>query len=270
MNRLGLIAGNRQYPLLFSRQAKLKDPSLNIVAVAVKGETDRRLAKLVDKIYWVNIGRLGQLTDIFLKEKIKKVVMAGQISPYRIFRDRAQWDDAMHKVAKSCRDFRPHSIFTEVIKEIEGHNLTFISSLTYLDDYTALGGLNNNVQIDDDLGGQVNYSVNLARRIVDLDIGQTVVFKDKAIIAVEALEGTDNTINRAYKICGGDFLVVKLAKKNQDLRFDVPVVGLNTIRLLMKFKAKVLVLQKGKTLILDKKKVISLADKARISIIGVP
>jgi len=269
MNRLGLIAGNRQYPLLFSRQAKLKDPSLYIVAVAVRGETDKTITKLVDKVYWVNIGRLNQLIDIFLRENIKKVVMAGQISPYRIFRDRSQWDDAMHKVADNCRDFRPHSIFTEVIKEIEKHNLTFISSLTYLDDYTALEGLNNNVRIDGHLRKQVDYSVSLARRIVDLDIGQTVVFKDKAIVAVEALEGTDNTIKRSYRICGEGFLVVKLAKKNQDVRFDVPVIGLKTIKLMHKCKAEVLVLQKDKTLILDKEKVISLADKARISIVGV-
>ena len=269
MKKIGLIAGNRNFPLLFSTQAKLKNPSLKIFAVAVKGETNRKLSRFVDKISWVNIGELRKLVDIFLNEGIKEVVMAGQISPCRIFKDRNKWDDLIRRVVENSPDFRPHCIFTEIIKEIEKHNLKLISSLTYLGAYLAFKGVNNNVQIDKHLAEEINYSVNLARRIVDLDIGQTVVFKDKSIVAVEALEGTDNAIKRAYKICGGGFLVIKLAKKNQDLRFDVPVVGINTIRLLQKCKARAIVLQTGKALILDKDRVITLADKSRIPIVGV-
>ena len=269
MNKIGLIAGNRNFPLLFSKQAKLKNPSLKILAVAVKGETNRKLSSFVDQIRWVNIGELNKLIDIFLSQGIKEVVMAGQISPYRIFKDRNKWDDLIHKVVESSPDFRPHYIFTEIIKEIEKHNLKFISSITYLSDYLALDGINNNVQVGKHLEEEINYGVSLARRIVDLDIGQTVVFKDKAVVAVEALEGTDNTIRRAYRICGSSFLVIKLARKNQDLRFDVPVVGLSTIKLLKKCKAKALILQKGKTIILDKGAVIYLADKILLPIVGV-
>lgn len=268
MDKIGLIAGNRTYPLLFSSKAKLKDPSLKIIAVAVKGETDPKLARSVDKIHWVDIGKLSSLIDVFLKEGIDTAVMAGQISPFRIFKDVSGWDSLMREVSRRTPDFRPHSIFSEIIKEIERKGIRFISSLTYLEDQVALGGVNNQTEAPEPLLEEIDLAVSLVRKIVDLDIGQTVVCKDKAIVAVEALEGTDNTLKRAYKICGKGFLAVKLAKKGQDLRFDVPVVGLKTIRLLKGFKAKALVLEKEKTLILDKEKVFSLADKAGIPIIG--
>ena len=269
MDKLGLIAGNKTFPLLFCRQAKHKNPSLQIVAVAVKGETSSHLSKLVDKIYWVEIGKLGRLIDIFLNEHMHTIVMAGQISPFRIFKNVSSWDNLMCRICERTPDFRPHSIFTEIIKEIEQHGLTFISSLTYLEDYLALKGVNNSVKVSEALFREVDFASGLARKIVDLDIGQTVVCKDKAVVAVEALEGTDNVLKRAHRICGRKFIAIKLAKKNQDLRFDVPVVGLNTIRLLIRFNAKALVLERDKTLILDKEKVFILADRAGIPIIGV-
>lgn len=269
MKKIGLIAGNRNFPLLFSQQAKLKDPSLEIIAVAVKGETNPRLAKFVDRIYWINIGRLNSLLDVFLKEKIDTAIFAGQISPYRIFKDRGSWDNLMHQVVNRTPDFRPHSIFTEIITELGKHGLNFLSSITYLEDYLAKQGLNNKVIVTEALKKNIDYALGLTRKIVDLDIGQTVVFKDKAIVAVEALEGTDNTIKRARRICGNQFMVIKLARRNQDLRFDVPVVGLGTIKILAKCKACALVLEKDKTLILDKEKVIALSNKENIPIVGV-
>ena len=269
MNKLGLIAGNRNFPLLFATCAKSKDPSLEIIAVAIKGETSKNLSRLVDKIYWLKIGGLRALCDVFLKEGVKTLVMAGQISPYRIFKDRQDWDSLMQKVFKSTPDFRPHSIFTEIIREIESQGFSFISSLTYLEDYLAKDGLNNKADVSESLEKEIEHALSLARKTADLDIGQTVVIKDKAVVAVEALEGTDKTIHRAFGICGQGFIVLKLAKKNQDLRFDVPVIGLNTIKQLVRFKAKALVLEKNKTLILDKPEVISLADKAGLPIVGV-
>ena len=268
MKKIGLIAGNRSFPLLFCREAKLKDPSLAVVAIAVKGETDSRISKSADKVYWVNIGRLNSLLDVFLKEGIDTAVLAGQISPYRIFRDRDSWDSLMHQVVDRSPDFRPHSIFTEIINELSKHGLHFLSSITYLGNYLAKEGLNNRVAPPEALGSDIEYALGFARKIVDLDIGQTLVFKDKALVAVEALEGTDNTIKRARRICGEGFVVFKLARANQDLRFDVPVIGLGTIKLLVRYKARALVLEKEKTLILDRDKVFSLADRYDIPILG--
>ena len=175
----------------------------------------------------------------------------------------------MHKVVAGARDFRPHSIFSEMIKEIESLGFYFISSIYYLDNFLVVKGINNAIVINKALEEEINYAVGLARNIVNLDIGQTVIFKDKAVVAVEALEGTDNTIKRAWRICGKNSLIIKLAKKNQDLRFDVPVVGLKTIKLLAKIKAKALVLETKKAVFLDKEKMFKLSVKFGIPIIGV-
>ena len=269
MKKIGLIAGNRQFPLLFCRKAKSQKPDLQIIAVAVKGEASKKISQLADKVYWVDIGSVKKLIEIFLAENVTTLVMAGQISPYRIFRDRKNWDDLMNNIVKSSPDFRPHSIFTEIIKEIQNNGLTFIDSVTFMEDSLAAAGINNNCYVSGELKEQITYYAEGIRNIVDLDIGQTVVCKDRAIVAVEALEGTDNTIRRAYRICGKGFVVVKLAKRGQDLRFDVPVVGLKTIKLLARLGAKALVLEKDKTLVLDKPRVLALADKANIPIIGV-
>ena len=269
MKKIGLIAGNRNFPLLFSSQAKLKQPSLEIIAVAVKGETQKKLSKFVDKIFWVDAGKVGTALEIFLREKVEKIVLVGQISPYRIFKDRKHWDELMRKIFKNISDFRPHSVFSEIIREFEFQGLSFINSITFLEDCLVKEGVNNNVKVDSSLEEEITKILPLARRIVDLDIGQTIVFKDKAVVAVEALEGTDNTIKRAYKICGPGFLVVKLAKKEQDLRFDVPVIGFKTIKLLKNLGAKAFIGEKNKTLILDKEKVLSVSKKVNIPLIGV-
>ncbi len=269
MKKIGLIAGSKDLPLLFSSEAKKKNPGLEIIAVGIKGETSKKISFFADKVYWVFPGELKKITEILVKEGVNTSVLAGQVSPYRIFRGRNNWDELMRKVSASAPDFRPHSIFTEIIKEIEKHGINFVNSITYLEEFTVSSGVNNGITLSASLEKEINHALSFARKISDLDIGQTAVFKNKSVVAVEALEGTDNTIKRAYKICGSDFIAVKLAKENQDLRFDVPVVGLKTIKLLGKYKAKALVLEKGRALILDKPKFLFLADKFKIPVIGV-
>jgi UDP-2,3-diacylglucosamine hydrolase len=269
MNKIGLLAGNRRFPLLFAAKAKEKSPNLEIVTVAIKGETNPKISQYSHKVYWADICQLQSIIDIFLAEGIDKVILAGQISPYRIFKGRNKWDLLMQNISQRISDFRPHSVFSEIINQAEKQGLEFLSSLTYMEDYVASPGINNNIQINEHIKEEVGKSVVLTRSIVDLDIGQTVVFKDKAIVAVEALEGTDNTIKRATRIAGKGLLVIKLAKQDQDLRFDIPIIGIATLKLLAKSRAKALVLNANKTLILDKPEVILFADKKGIPIIGI-
>lgn len=266
--KLGLLAGNRRFPIWFSLKAKEKNPSLEIVAVGIRGETDSYLRKVVDRLYWVRVGELFRLIEIFKEEEIKKAVMVGQVSPFRIFRDRSSWDSLMREVLGRISDFRPHYVFPEIIKELEKNGLEFLSSLLYIEELLAKEGLNNNIKLECFREEEIDYYTDIARKIVDLDIGQTVIFKDKAIVAVEALEGTDATLRRGYRVCGRGFIVIKLCRKDQDLRFDVPVVGLKTINLLGRFKARALILQAGKTVILDRDKFLNYADRYGISVIG--
>jgi hypothetical protein len=263
--KLGLIAGNRYLPLLFSRNAK-KDKDIMIVAVCFRGETDSRILECVDKAYWIEVGQLSELVGILRKEGIRDCVMIGQITPHKIFK-RKGWDKAMIEVLKDI-DFRPHSVFSRMIAYLEKEGFNFLDSTRFLQDYLAEKGLMNKVILNEEALSDVEFGLNLISKYVELDVGQTIIVKSKAVVALEGLEGTDNTIKRAYKIAGRDCTVLKFSKRDSDLRFDVPVVGLTTLSLLKKIKAKALVLERGRVLILEKKKFLALADKWGISILG--
>ncbi|RKY31439.1 MAG: LpxI family protein [Candidatus Omnitrophota bacterium] len=262
--KIGLLAGNRNLPLLFASQAKKND--LEIVGICFKGETNPEIVKLVDKSYWVDVGRLEEVVDIFKKENIKDCVMVGQISPWRIFR-RRRWDDSILEVVKEA-DFRPHSIFSKIIYALEKEGFRFLDSTYYLKDSLAHRGVMNKIEPGREVFSQIEWGLKIVSKYVELDVGQTLVVKNKAVVAIEALEGTDSTIRRAYKIAGKGCLVFKFSKKDQDLRFDVPVVGIDTLHLLRRIRAKALILEEGRVIILDKKKFLNLADRWEISIIG--
>ena len=268
MNKIGLIAGDRDLPLLFAAQVKKHAPESELTVIALRGETKKQIASFADKIYWITPGRISESIKILKKEGVTDLIMLGQVSPVRIFMSRRGWDDLTKKIVSTINDFRPHSVFKEIIATYESFGFNFLSTLTYMKDNLVLEGANNNVIVSDADRYAIEQSLSIAEDIVELDIGQTVVFKNKAVVAVEALEGTDECIRRAGRICGRGFIVVKRARKEQDVRFDVPVVGIKTISLLKRLKAKALVLHAQKTIILDKQKVLETADKAGIAVVG--
>ncbi len=267
--KLGLLAGNRNFPLLCARQITYNHPEIELVVFAIKGETNPLIKKFCPKTIWVSAFGLQTIIDEFKKNQIDKAVMAGQISPIRIFKDKNKWDARLKKVVSGIEDFRPHSVFRAIIEEMAGEGIHFENSVAYLQDYLAKRGLNNSFAVQaESVKKDIELGVNIAEDLVNFDIGQTIVVKDKAIVAVEALEGTDRTMKRGFSLCGRGFTVVKFSRKNQDLRFDVPVVGLKTISVLGKLRAKALVLEAGRVLILDKEKFLKLADKFQISVFG--
>jgi len=267
--KLGLLAGNRDFPLLCAREITQNHPEIELIVFAVRGETRPLIKKICPKVIWVSPFCLEEIINKFKQAGVNKAVMAGQISPVRIFRDKKKWDNRLKKVIAGIRDFRPHSIFKAIIDEMAVEGIEFISSIFYLQKHLVKEGLNNNSFLyDENVKKDIELGLSIARDLVDLDVGQTIVVKDKAVVAVEALEGTDRTIKRGFSLCGRGFTVVKFAKKEQDLRFDVPVVGLKTMAILGKYGAKALVLETGKVLILDKVKFLALADKLKVSVLG--
>jgi len=264
--RLAVLAGNKLLPLLFIQEAKKNKEVEEIIAIGFRKETSSLIEKLADKTYWLKVGELSKLVKILKKEKIKDCVMVGQISPFRIFKSRKSWDSIMQNIAEST-DWRPHSIFYAIINFLEREGFYFLDSTIFIKNYLAEEGLMNNVDVDKNLKEDIRFGVKIASRFTELDIGQTIVVKNKAVVAVEAIEGTDNTIKRAYKIAGKDLVVIKFAKKEQDLRFDVPVVGVLTLKVLER-KAKALVLEKDKVIILEKERFLKEAEKYNIAIIG--
>ncbi|MBI4982368.1 MAG: UDP-2,3-diacylglucosamine diphosphatase LpxI [Candidatus Omnitrophica bacterium] len=267
MEKIGLIAGNRKFPLLFAKEARKKNYS--IVAVAIKGDTSRQLKKLVDKIYWLGLGEYSRLFKIFKDEGITKVVMAGQISPRRLFSKEVNKDPELSNLLSSIKDKRADTIFGKIADKLKEHGLELLDSTIFITDYLPKKGVLTKRSPDQKILEDIDFGLHLAKAVGELDIGQTVAVKSKAIVAVEALEGTDNLIRRSGKISRGGVTIVKVSKHKQDMRFDVPVVGFNTIKNLIRAGAQCLAIEADKTLFIDKEKSLSLADKKGIVIVAV-
>ena len=267
MEKIGLIAGNRKFPLLFAACAKKK--GVSIVAIAIKGDTSGKLKKLVDKIYWLGLDEFSRMFEIFKAEGIQKVVMAGQISPFRLFSKEINKDPQLKEILQSLKDKKADSLFGAVAKKLETNGINLLDSTSFIEEHLPKKGTLTVKEPDFATWDDVYFGLELAKAVGLLDIGQTVAVKEKAIVAVEALEGTDNLIRRAGRIGQAGIPVVKVSKPKQDMRFDIPVVGLNTVKNLIKAKAKCLAFEAGKTLFLDREESLALADKKGLVIVAV-
>ena len=263
-----MIAGNIKFPFLFASEAKKKN--YYVAAVAIKGDASPRLKKFVDKIYWLGLGELNRMVDLFRSEGITKIIMAGQVSPRRLFSKEVKNSPELQCLLREITDRRADSIFRAIARKLEDAGLELLDSTTFIEEYLPAKGVLTNKGPDAAAGEDIKFGLEMAKAIAGLDIGQTVAVKDKAIVAVEALEGTDNLIRRAGLISrGSGVIIVKVSKPKQDTRFDIPVVGLNTVKNLVKAGAKCLAIEAGKTLFLDRAQAVRLADKKGICIVAV-
>ena len=248
---LGLIAGNGHFPILFARQAKSQN--IKIVAAAVKGDTSFLLKFFVDKLSWFQVGELNKLFLFFKNEGIEKVIMAGQVNPNNLFNERLQLDNRFVELFKALKDRKADTIFSAVAQELKAHGIELMDSTFLLEDYLSpRGTLTKRGPTLSELG-DIEFGKKIAKDMGGLDVGQTVVIKEKAIVAIEAMEGTDQTILRGGRIAHTGVVIVKMSKPKQDFRFDVPVIGPKTIRTMIKSRAACLAIESGKTLIIDKK-----------------
>jgi len=267
MPRIGLIAGNRKFPIIVAYEAKKKDYS--VVAVAIKGETHPKLSNFVEKIYWLSLDEFSKVFEVFQNEKVTEVVMAGQISPSNLFKPEVRNSPELKSLLDSLEDKRADKIFGAIAKRLEARGIRVIDSTFLLGEFLPSKGVLTQSQPSFFHWEDIYLGLSIAKEIAYLDIGQTVVIKDKAIVAVEALEGTDNLIKRAGKITRTGAIIIKVSKPAQDMRFDVPVVGLNTIKNLVHVKAAGLAIESDKTLFIDREQSIRLADKKGIWIVAI-
>ena len=263
--KLALIAGNRELPLAFLK-CIASSADVEVIPICFKEETSARIKQFAAKTYWLRVGQLQKLVDILKEENISQCVMLGQISPWRIFQQQ-KWDSLMQELVQKT-EYRPHALFTTFIEYLEIQGIRFLDSTSYMQNLLVGSGVLNQVTVDKDLSCDIDFGIKLISRYVELDVGQTMVVKNKAVLALEALEGTDNTIKRGYRIGKKGCVILKFSKKDQDLRFDVPVVGLSTLRLLKKIKAAALVLETSRVLILEKEKFLKEAQHDNIAVIG--
>jgi DUF1009 family protein len=267
MEKIGLIAGNRKLPLLFAEAAKRKGHSL--VVIALKGDTSSGIKKYADKLYWLGLDEFSSMFGIFKAEGITQVVMAGQISPQRLFSREVSGDPELKSLLENIRDKKADTIFGAIAERLEKFGLELLSSTTFIEELLVKKGSLTQRKPNFPEWEDVYFGLELARAIAYLDIGQTVAVKDKAIVAVEALEGTDNLIRRAGKLARRGITLVKVSKPRQDLRFDIPVVGLNTLKNIVKAGVSCLAIEADKTIFIDKEESIALADRRGIAVVAV-
>jgi len=266
MEKIGLIAGNRKFPLIFAQSAREKN--YQIIAIAIKGDTSRRLNKLVDKIYWLGLHEFERLLQIFKAEGVTKVVMAGQISPWRLFSNQVQKNPELKNLLDNIRDKKADTIFGSIAQRLSAAGLELVDSTLFMEDFIPQKGTLTKKEPDFTQWEDIYFGWDLAKAVACLDIGQAIAVKDKAVVAVEAFEGTDKLIRRSSRIVGAGISIIKVSKPKQDKRFDIPVVGLNTIKNLIKAKASCLAIEAGKTLFIDREASIRLADSKGIAIVA--
>ncbi|MFC1753020.1 LpxI family protein [Thermoproteota archaeon] len=265
--KIMLISGSGKFPFLFAKAAR--DKGCYVSSIAIKHNTDPRLRGFVDDIHWFKISEFKKIFEYLRSESIDNVAMAGQIKPRTLFNKEIFKDEELRKLFLDLKDRRADSIFGAVAQKIESEGLTVLDSTLFLEDYLPKKGVLTGDEPSQELWDDINFGFQIAKEIGRLDIGQTVVVKDKAIVAVESMEGTDATIRRAGLIVSWGCVVVKVSKPKQDKRFDIPVVGLQTVKNLIKIKARCLALESGRTLVIDKEECIRQAKRHGIIITAV-
>ena len=262
---LGLIAGNGQFPFLVADAARRQ--GRRVVAVAIREETFPDLASRVDALHWVSLGQLGRALDALKKEGVTEAVMAGQVKHRQIFSGIVP-DLKMMALLARLAVKNTDSLIGAVADFLAGEGIQLLPSTTLLADQMAAPGPMTRRKPSKDQRDDIAYGRKIALALAGLDIGQTVAVKDRAAVAVEAMEGTDEVIRRAGRIAGPGTTVVKVAKPRQDMRFDVPVVGSGTVDVMREAGAAVLAIEAGRTLLLDKPRVLAAADEAGVSVWG--
>jgi len=263
----GLIAGNGRFPFLVAEGARAQGVDLSVVAI--KEETDPQISEVAQNVAWVGIGQLGKMIRHFQAGGVTKVMMAGQVKHVQIFSG-ALPDVRMFKMLWNLPKRNTDALIGGVANELAKEGIELIDSTYFIKDQLAPAGVLTKRAPNEVETANIAYGLNIAGEIARLDLGQTIVVRASACVAIEAMEGTDATIRRAGELAKGKLTVVKVAKPDQDMRFDVPVVGVPTIETMISSGATCLSITAGKTLIFDREKVIALADKNKIAIVGSP
>jgi len=266
MQNIGLIAGNGRFPFLVAEE--IKKTGDRVVCIALKEEADPALEKICDKTFWFPLGKAQKVIDALKSENVHTVIMAGQVKHARIY-SLLNLDLRAAKLMASLVNKKTDTILGAIANEFAKDDMTLLPSHLYLKSLLAPKGLIAGKKLSSNENKDAEFGFKIAKGIAGFDIGQTVVVKDRSVLAVESIEGTDECIKRAYKLGGENAIVVKVAKPNQDFRFDVPVIGTNTIDTLKENKIRAMAVESGVTLILDKEEVIQKAKSAGVTIIGV-
>jgi len=262
---LGIIAGNGVYPRLLADSARNAGVR-KIVAAAFTDETDPALTQNVDLIEWMRVGQLSRLLKFFRDQNIHHAIMAGQIAPKNLFDLHPDWKALL--VLSKLKQRNAESIFAAIADELAKVDVDLLPATTFLEDSLARAGLIAGQKLSRREEEDVDFGWKIATEIARFDIGQTIIVKNGTVLAVEAFEGTNDAIKRGGALAHKGAVMIKVAKPNQDMRFDVPVIGVETLRVASEARLRAIAMEAGKTLLLERDAIIDLANRSKISILA--
>jgi hypothetical protein len=263
MGKIGIIAGAGEFPQLMAKEFILR--GVQPVVVAIEEEASKDITKVAEMVHWMPLGKVGKILKTLKKEGVDSVIVAGKVHKTRIFRD-FRPDMKALTLLWGLKDRKDDTIMQKVADILEHEGMKLLPQTTYMDAYLPQKGTFTKTEPDDDDRDDIAFGALIARELGKHDIGQTAVVKRGAVLALEAIEGTDQTILRGCSLGNRDAVVVKVAKPNQDARFDVPAIGLETVKTCMDGGAKVLAIEAGKTFFFQQEAAIELANKHGIAI----
>lgn len=271
MSRIGLIAGNGNFPFLALRGARSLGHDVTVVAVKEEASPalEHEARTLGADVHWVSLGHLGTCIRLLKEAGASQAVMAGQVKHVKIFSGIVP-DLTLLSVLTKLKARNTDALISAVAEVMRGEGIELLDSTVFLDPLRAREGVLTSRRPTDEEQADFAFGYRMADAIAALDIGQTIVVKNRAVVAVEAMEGTDDVIARAGRLAGPGTRVVKVAKPSQDMRFDVPVIGLATVQAMQAAGASALSIDAGRTLVLDGELVFAAADAAHVAIVGRP
>ena len=262
---LGVIAGLGTYPWQLARSAHAQGVK-RVVAFAFKGETERIIKNYADEVVWLHLGSLGALLDAVRAAGVTRLVMAGQIKPTRLFSLRL--DAKALSVLRRLEKKNAHTIFGAIADELKAIGAELMPAYCFMETEMPAAGVLGRRAPDAREQADIRLGAKAAKTTSGLEIGQTVVVKDGTILAVEGFEGTDETILRAGRLGGPGGVVVKVAKRGHDMRFDIPIIGERTFKMLKKAKVSCLAVEAGRTILLAREKLVAEADRLDIAFVA--
>jgi DUF1009 family protein len=262
---LGIIAGSGVYPLLLADAARVAGVK-RIAVAAFTDETSHDIGNRADQIEWLRVGQLGRLLHFFREANLRHAIMAGQIAPGNLFSLRPDFK-AMFLLAR-LKERNAESIFSAIADQLAEIGVELLPATTFLDHLLAPNGHIAGPKLKEREEADIAFGFEIAKKLSALDIGQTIVVKNGTVLAVEAFEGTNEAIRRGGSLGRKSAIVIKVTKPNQDMRFDVPVIGTETLRVAAEARVRAIAVEAGCTLLLEKTALVALAEEQKITIVG--
>jgi DUF1009 family protein len=267
MRRIALVAGRGRLPFIFADEAR-RDGA-HVIGIAINEITDKGLESHVDKIYWGEITEPGKALEIFRQERVEFIAMTGKIPKAVIFSKKFNLDKEASELMKNTVDSKDYTIIKAISARLKREGIRVMDPTSYLSKLLPKKGLISRRSPTREEWEDIRFGKSTAKKIAGMDIGQAVMVRKKMVIAVEAHEGTDNMVRRAGELDSDGAVVVKVSRPHQDMRFDVPTIGPETIDSLIASRAKVLAIEAKKTIVVDKDVIAKKADAAGISVVAI-